>query len=84
MQSEQWIDGVYYVKEDGDMAVSEWVDDWEHYVGPDGRMVKKRWQDITGDWYCFDREGRMRKNCWIGKYYVGEDGKWVKGKEKTA
>lgn len=25
MQSEQWIDGVYYVKEDGDMAVSEWV-----------------------------------------------------------
>ena len=26
----------------------------------------------------------MAKNQWIGKYYVGEDGKWVKGEEKTA
>ncbi|MBQ3543802.1 MAG: MucBP domain-containing protein [Lachnospiraceae bacterium] len=39
MQSSKWI-GNYYVKADGSMAVSEWVDNGKYYVGADGLWVK--------------------------------------------
>lgn len=34
-----WIRGQYYIKEDGTMAVSEWVDSDRYYVDQDGRWV---------------------------------------------
>ena len=34
MQTNRWISGTYYVKADGRMAVSEWIQGY--YVGADG------------------------------------------------
>ncbi|MBQ3544528.1 MAG: hypothetical protein IJA34_06040 [Lachnospiraceae bacterium] len=40
MQTSRWVSGKYYVKEDGKMAVSEWVDGGKYYVGEDGVWVQ--------------------------------------------
>ena len=40
MQTSKWISGTYYVKADGTMAVSEWVDNGKYYVDADGKWIK--------------------------------------------
>ena len=40
MQTSKWISGKYYVKDDGTMAISEWVDAGKYYVGADGKWIK--------------------------------------------
>ena len=39
MLTSQWI-GAYYVKEDGTMARSEWVDNGRYYVDENGVWVQ--------------------------------------------
>lgn len=39
MQKNTWVGGIYYVKADGTMAVSEWVDNGRYYVGADGKWI---------------------------------------------
>ena len=29
-------------------------------------------------WYYLKKDGKYARNEWIGKYYFGKDGKWVK------
>lgn len=85
MQASQLIEETYYVKADGTMAVSEWrnLDNVWYFFGKDGSMVKNGWKYINGAWYYF-KEGKMQENCWIDDSYVGADGKWIEGQEKTA
>lgn len=33
---------------------------------------------LPDNWYCFNKQGCMRTSCWIGDYYVLEDGKMAK------
>ena len=40
METSKWISGTYYVKADGTMAISEWVDAGKYYVGADGKWIK--------------------------------------------
>ena len=40
MQTSKWIKGIYYVKEDGSMAIDEWVCGGKYYVGSDGKWIK--------------------------------------------
>lgn len=40
MENSKWISGTYYVKADGTMAVSEWVDNGKYYVDAAGKWVK--------------------------------------------
>lgn len=42
MQKNRWIDGIYYVKYDGTMAVSEWVVGGKYHVDQNGRWDKTR------------------------------------------
>ena len=42
MQEFKWINGIYYVKADGSMAVSEWVDQGRYYVDANGKWVKDK------------------------------------------
>lgn len=42
VQKSKWIDGIFYVKEDGSMAVSEWVDQNRYYVDANGVWVKDK------------------------------------------
>ncbi len=45
------------------------------YEGTNGNYVKKKWLQIEGEWYHFDKNGNMDANKWIdNKYYVGMDG----------
>lgn len=43
-----------------------------------------QWLKIDGEWYYFKSSGYMASNEWIGEYYVGSDGAWVKNKKKTS
>ena len=122
-QFSKWIGGNYYVKADGTMAISEFVDKGNYYVGKDGKwdkgtkwlksggkwyyivsgkVQKSKWVQIGKKWYHFDKDGIMETSKWIGgkyyvkadgtmaisewvdagKYYVGADGKWIKGYKK--
>ena len=123
METSKWIGGNYYVKADGTMAISEFVDNGNYYVGKDGKwdkgtkwlksgdkwyyivsgkVQKSKWVQISKKWYHFDKDGIMETSKWIGgnyyvkadgtmaisewvdagKYYVGADGKWIKGYKK--
>lgn len=39
MESNRWISGIYFVKADGTMAVSEWVDNDCYYIDENGAWV---------------------------------------------
>jgi len=123
MQTSKWISSTYYVKADGTMATSEFVDNNKCYVDANGKWVKStqwleinskryymtsgniqqsKWVKINNKWYYFDTSGVMQTSKWIsgqyyvksdgkmatsewvdgGKYYVGSDGKWIKGYQK--
>ncbi len=123
MQTSKWISSTYYVKADGTMATSEFVDNNKCYVDANGKWVQStqwleinskryymtsgniqqsKWVKINNKWYYFDTSGVMQTSKWIsgqyyvksdgkmatsewvdgGKYYVGSDGKWIKGYQK--
>jgi len=70
--------GDYYLKSNGAMAKKEWIFDKKYssyfYLKTDGKYARNTWQ---GDYY-LEADGKMATNKWIGKYYVGNDGKWIK------
>ncbi len=123
LQTSKWISGKYYVKADGTMAISEFVDGGKYYVDENGQWIKgtkwlkvnskwyyivsgkvqqSKWVKINSKWYYFNNSGVMQTSKWIdgtyyvkadgtmatsqwvdgGKYYVGSDGKWIKGYKK--
>ena len=55
----------------------QWVNragDW-FYLRDDNTYVKSGWfMDGDGAWYYFDQAGIMKKNTWIGNYYLGSSG----------
>ena len=40
MCTNQWIDNTYYVKNSGEMARNEWVDQNRYYVDENGEWVR--------------------------------------------
>ena len=51
-QVSKWIGGNYYVKADGTMATSEFVDNGNYYVDKDGKWDKgTKWLKTGGKWY---------------------------------
>ena len=86
MQTSKWINGNYYVKADGTMAISEFVDKGNYYVGKDGKWDKgTKWIKSGGKWY-YIVSGKVQKSKWmqIGKkwYHFNKDGimetsKWI-------
>ena len=88
MKTSQW-DGDYWLKEDGKMAVNEWVDGGKYYVGPDGKWVpespkpKTGWnQDSRGWWYVLDNGSYVKAKLWTidgETYYFADDGYMVTG-----
>ena len=72
---------LYWLKEDGKMAVNEWVQNEEgkwYYMQANGRAIKNGWKLIDGDYYYFLKNGVMAVDALVpGGYRVGADGKWV-------
>ena len=71
MQTNCWISGVYYLKSDGKMAVSEWVDNGRYYVDANGVWVPGKTKDTAG-W----------KEDGTGKWYQNTDGTRIKNQLK--
>lgn len=72
----------YYHASDGKMQTG-WVDGDKYYCNSSGAMLTG-WQKVGGDWYYFNSSGAKQAKRWVGKYWVGSDGKmvtsqWVKG-----
>ena len=66
-----WV-GSYYLKADGTMAVSEWVDN-TYYVNADG-IYQTGWLTLDGKWYYLNGSG-TKQTGWIyisGTWYYGE------------
>lgn len=69
--TDKWI-GSYYLKADGKMAKSEWVDNGRYYVDANGIYVKG-WLYLDG-WYYLGAGG-AKQTGWIwvgGTYYYGD------------
>lgn len=79
-----WIEdstGWYYVKEDGTLAVSEWLtlDGYDYWFDSNEYMATGWRQFTNGAWYYLrPHNGTMARNRWIEDggawYYLGEDG----------
>ena len=93
MVTNAWVDGGrYYVGNDGawvkgaqnTIAVKNgWVKEgnaWYYYKN--GSVVRNAW---AGN-YWIGADGRMATNSWVdnNRYYVGNNGAWVKGADRTA
>ena len=92
MATNAWVDGGrYYVGSDGAWVKgaqntatvrSGWVKEgstWYYYKN--GSVVRNAW---AGN-YWLGADGRMATNSWVdnNRYYVGNDGAWVKGAQHT-
>ena len=66
------------------LAVQGWVktgNAW-YFYNQNGTLARNAW---SGN-YWLGADGRMATNAWVdgGRYYVGSNGLWVKGAQKTA
>ena len=92
MATNAWVDGGrYYVGTDGSWVKGAqntttvkngWVKEgytWYYYKN--GSVVRNAW---SGN-YWLGADGRMATNAWVdnNRYYVGNDGAWVKGAQNT-
>ena len=89
MATNSWVDNNrYYVGNDG-----AWIKNYSNksgwqkesgswYYYKNGLVVRNAW---AGN-YWLGADGRMATNAWVdgGRYYVGTDGAWVKGADRTA
>ena len=93
MATNSWVDNNrYYVGNDGawvkgaqhtTAVKSGWVKEgstWYYYKN--GSVVRNTW---AGN-YWLGADGRMATNSWVdnNRYYVGNNGAWVKGADRTA
>ena len=89
METSKWIGRNYYVKADGTMAISEFVDNGNYYVGKDGKWDKgTKWLKSGDKWY-YIVSGKVQKSKWVQiskKWYhfdkdgIMETSKWIGGK----
>lgn len=49
-----------------------------YYSTKDGSLAKDDWKKINGKWYHFNDEGELSVSTRVGKYYVNENGEWVR------
>lgn len=83
----QWkkIDGNWYYFDNRGYRVTGWQDigDKRYYFDEEG-VMQTGWIQEGEDYYYLKADGSMARDEWVdgGKYYVDEDGKWVKGKTK--
>ena len=89
MATNSWVDNNrYYVGNDG-----AWIKNYSNksgwqkessswYYYKNGSVVRNAW---AGN-YWLGADGRMATNSWVdnNRYYVGNNGAWVKGAERTA
>ncbi|MDO5695854.1 MAG: hypothetical protein Q4P30_03740 [Eubacteriales bacterium] len=86
----QKLGGAWYYlggANDGSMK-SEWQQirgTWYYLGGANDGSMKSGWQQVRGAWYYLGdkNDGAMWASCWVGDYYVGENGAWIPGYSET-
>ena len=86
MKKSAW-EGSYYLKADGKMAKSEWIDNNKYYVGTDGKWIKDygvpHWASNSKGWWYEDGYGGYAKSEFRDindkTYYFGADGYMITG-----
>lgn len=74
--SEKW----YWFGTDSKMIENQWIlinGKW-YYSQENGDIVVNSWKMINGKWYHFNNKGELSISTKIGKYYVNENGEWIK------
>jgi len=72
-------DGKYFVDKNGKSLKNTWL--WDpakenyRYIGSNYKPASNTWVD--GEYYV-GADGYMIRDSWIGEYFVGHDGKWVR------
>ena len=87
MATNAWVDSNrYYVGNDGAWIKGYGKSGWQKegsawYYYKDGTLVRNAW---AGN-YWLGADGRMATNSWVdsNRYYVGNDGAWIKGYGKS-
>ncbi|MFM1574723.1 1,4-beta-N-acetylmuramidase, partial [Helcococcus ovis] len=64
------------------MAESEWIkhsdNNW-YYLKQNGKMAESEWiKHSDNNWYYLKQNGKMAKSEYIGKWYVNNNGKYIK------
>ena len=74
----QWNGSWYFLAPSGVMRTGWFKKNnaW-YYLCGDGRMAVG-WQKVKDKWYYLDKSGEMLKDRWVGDYYLGKDGSWLK------
>ena len=70
----------FYIGADELMYEMKWVlykNKW-YFLGENGYMYYSKWCLWKNKWYYLGSDGAMLTNQWIGKYYVDENGVWIK------
>ncbi len=77
--------GMKYLRADGSYVTNEWeeIDGNRYHFDANGYM-QTGWFKEGSDYYYLGSNGVMARDEWVEneKYYIGSDGKWVKGKTK--
>lgn len=83
LASNQWVkykNNWYWLNENTVMASNQWISykgKW-YYAEKSGKITTNGWKKINGKWYHFGKDGELSVSTKIGKYYVNENGEWVK------
>ena len=56
---------------------AEWKQDNKGWWYTEGNSWVTGWKLINGNWYYFYSDGYMAHDCWIGNYYLNEQGAWT-------
>ncbi len=54
-----------------------WEEDVWKYQKKNGDYMKEEWAEINNLWYYFYEDGTMASYCYIGGYWMNEDGSWT-------
>lgn len=85
MEAPRWVKSGsrwWYRHGDGGYQTNGWgfINGKWYYFDNAGWMVTG-WKQVNGSWYYMDASGAMLANQWVGNYYVGSNGAWVKDKQ---
>lgn len=85
MEAPRWVKSGsrwWYRHGDGGYQTNGWgfINGKWYYFDNAGWMVTG-WKQVNGSWYYMDASGAMLANQWVGNYYVGADGAWVRDKQ---
>lgn len=82
MEASCYTDG-YWINSEGIRNKTPYTENWTddengRKWGDNNLNTRNRWLKIEGEYYYFNKEGYIEKNCYIQGCWLNEEGKWIK------